>query len=240
MFSEELYADFTAFWLLAHASRFGKIDAEPSDCPWERWRDAGQEAGVRARDRLRDGVAEALRALGTGFLRHPANSALRARIPTEYMPAAPTPAAGSAPATTSADPREQMQQLMKDAGFVQSNGAPSAEVMEKMRTLAQERGITMPTMNGGRGGAGGRGGSTGGGAAAVTNRTVYRLVSPLPNLKVEAVSARLGITDGIITEVISGLEEGDVIVTNIIMAAGSSTSAAATSNPFAGGRPMGR
>jgi hypothetical protein len=80
LFSEELYADFTAFWLLAHASRFGKVDAEPSDCPWERWRDAGQEAGVRARDRLRDGVAEALRALGTGFLRHPVNSALRAAL----------------------------------------------------------------------------------------------------------------------------------------------------------------
>ena len=80
LFSEELYADFTAFWLLAHASRFGKVDAEPSDCPWERWRDAGQEAGVRARDRLRDGVAEALRALGTGFLRHPANAALRAAL----------------------------------------------------------------------------------------------------------------------------------------------------------------
>jgi hypothetical protein len=68
LFSEELYADFTAFWLLAHASRFGRANAEPSDCPWERWRSAGQEAGVRARDRLRDGVAEALRALGTGFL----------------------------------------------------------------------------------------------------------------------------------------------------------------------------
>lgn len=80
LFSEELYADFTAFWLLAHASRFGKTNAEPSDCPWERWRGAGQEAGVRARDRLRDGVAEALRALGTGFLRHPANSALRAAL----------------------------------------------------------------------------------------------------------------------------------------------------------------
>ena len=80
LFSEELYADFTAFWLLTHASRFGKVNAEPNDCPWERWRGAGQEAGVRARDRLRDGVAEALRALGTGFLRHPANAALRTAL----------------------------------------------------------------------------------------------------------------------------------------------------------------
>jgi hypothetical protein len=77
LFTEELYADFTAFWLLAHASRFGKQGTEPADCPWERWRSAGQEAGSRARDRLRDGVALALRALGTGFLSHPSNGALR-------------------------------------------------------------------------------------------------------------------------------------------------------------------
>lgn len=77
VFTEGLYADFTAFWLLTHASRFGQAGAEPSDCSWERWRSAGQEAGVRARDRLRDGVAEALRALGTGFLSHRDNEALR-------------------------------------------------------------------------------------------------------------------------------------------------------------------
>jgi hypothetical protein len=85
VFAEGLYADFTAFWLLAHASRFGPATPEstigpnwePADCPWERWRGAGQAAGVRARERLRTGVAEALRALGTGFLCHPANTALR-------------------------------------------------------------------------------------------------------------------------------------------------------------------
>lgn len=77
LFTEELYADFTAFWLLTHASRFGQAGAEPGDCSWERWRGAGQEAGVRARDRLRDGVAEALRALGTGFLSHRDNETLR-------------------------------------------------------------------------------------------------------------------------------------------------------------------
>jgi hypothetical protein len=77
LFTEELYADFTAFWLLTHASRFGKPGAVPADCPWERWRSAGREAGSRARDRLRGGVALALRALGTGFLSHPSNSVLR-------------------------------------------------------------------------------------------------------------------------------------------------------------------
>lgn len=167
-----------------------------------------------------------------------ANSALRARIPAEYMPAAPAPASGAAAApATSTDPREQMQQLMKDAGYVQGS-PPSAEVMDKMRKLAQERGIQLPAMGSGAG-RGGRGGA-GGGVPTVTNRTVYRLVSPLPNLKVEAVNARLGITNGIVTEVIDGLNEGDVIVTNIITANPTSSSTSTTANPFAGGRPMGR
>ncbi|MCX5538119.1 N-6 DNA methylase [Paraburkholderia sp. CNPSo 3076] len=80
IFQEGLYPDFTALWLLAHATRFGKVGAESSDCPLERWRNAAQEEGVRARDRLRIGVTEALRALGTGFIAHPENSELRQRI----------------------------------------------------------------------------------------------------------------------------------------------------------------
>lgn len=80
LFTEELLADFSAFWLLTHASRFGTADTPPTDCPWERWRAAGQQAGVTVRGKLRYQVAEALRALGTGFLSHPANSALRAAL----------------------------------------------------------------------------------------------------------------------------------------------------------------
>jgi hypothetical protein len=80
LFTEELLADFSAFWLLAHASRFGAPDAPPADCPWERWRAAGQQAGVTVRGKLRDQVTQALRALGTGFLSHPANEALRSAL----------------------------------------------------------------------------------------------------------------------------------------------------------------
>lgn len=84
LFTEELLADFSAFWLLAHASRFparsDAADTLPSDCPWERWRAAGQQAGVTVRGKLRDQVEGALRALGTGFLSHPANGALRATL----------------------------------------------------------------------------------------------------------------------------------------------------------------
>lgn len=80
LFTEELLADFSAFWLLAHASRFGTAETPPTDCPWERWRAAGQQAGVTVRGKLRYQVAEALRALGTGFLSHPANGALRTAL----------------------------------------------------------------------------------------------------------------------------------------------------------------
>jgi hypothetical protein len=57
VFEGEDFADFTALWLLLHASRFGTAGAPPSDCPLERWREAGQKEGVAAR-KLRGGVEE--------------------------------------------------------------------------------------------------------------------------------------------------------------------------------------
>lgn len=85
IFTEDLYADFTAFWLLAHATRFGKTlpngsVTDPTDCPWERWRNNGQKSGETVRANLRFQVENALRSLGTGFLSHPANTALRAQL----------------------------------------------------------------------------------------------------------------------------------------------------------------
>lgn len=77
IFKGGLYADFVALWLLIHESRFGATDALPSDCPLERWREAGREAGAKARDRLGVGVEAALIEFGTGFIEHPANGALR-------------------------------------------------------------------------------------------------------------------------------------------------------------------
>ena len=85
IFTEGLYPDFTALWLLAHGTRFGKADADPADCPLERWRNTAQEEGIRVRDRLRNGVTEALRSLGTGFLAHPANGALRQQLETGVL-----------------------------------------------------------------------------------------------------------------------------------------------------------
>src|SRR5262249_1133932 len=70
IFGQGLFADFSALWLLIHQSRFGKPESAPSDCALERWREKGREQGVKARDRLRGGVEDALKILGEGFLQH--------------------------------------------------------------------------------------------------------------------------------------------------------------------------
>jgi hypothetical protein len=76
IFGQSLFADFSALWLLIHQSRFGKAGSPPSDCVLEHWRQKGREQGVKARDRLRDGVEKALKILGEGFLQHRDNAAL--------------------------------------------------------------------------------------------------------------------------------------------------------------------
>ncbi len=77
IFSEERYADFSLLWLLIHVSRFGNPDNLPQQCPLEAWREGSKEQGTRARDQLRQGVEEALIALGQGFLTEAGNQPLR-------------------------------------------------------------------------------------------------------------------------------------------------------------------
>ena len=91
IFTEELYPDFAALWLAAHASRFRPTDGKPQDCIIETWRAKSHETGERARANLRHGVTSALRRLGNGFLEHPDNDSLRAALdgaavaPEEYF-----------------------------------------------------------------------------------------------------------------------------------------------------------
>jgi len=78
MFDGELFEDFVLLYRLLHVSRFEVADGAPvSTCRMERWRTDAIEAGTRALDQLRDGVKDAIVALGTGFLKHPANAAFR-------------------------------------------------------------------------------------------------------------------------------------------------------------------
>ncbi len=80
MFDGELFSDFVLLYRMLHASRFEIREGEPpSSCWMEKWRLEAAQSGVRALDALRDNVERALAALGTGFLRHPANAALRQR-----------------------------------------------------------------------------------------------------------------------------------------------------------------
>ena len=71
------FAEFAMAWRLLHASRAGVAGEAPQSCIWEAWRNAGQEEGTRVREGLRVGVTQSLLTLGTGFLQHPANEALR-------------------------------------------------------------------------------------------------------------------------------------------------------------------
>ena len=80
IFAEALYADFAALWLTIHASRLQPTNGKPSSCILESWRAQAHQTGERALDNLRDGVTEALRQLGNGFLQHPDNDALRAAL----------------------------------------------------------------------------------------------------------------------------------------------------------------
>ncbi|HEV7434610.1 MAG TPA: N-6 DNA methylase [Pseudorhizobium sp.] len=78
IFSTEDIASFAALWLLIHRSRFGAADTPATDCPLERWREAGSREGEAARDRLADQVQIALKVLGSGFLE--ANPDLAAKL----------------------------------------------------------------------------------------------------------------------------------------------------------------
>jgi len=78
MMDGEVYADFVLLWLLCHQSR---VEAEkPEECWLEKWSRTAHEQGTRALDQLRNGVEKAITALGSGFLAHATNNALREKL----------------------------------------------------------------------------------------------------------------------------------------------------------------
>jgi hypothetical protein len=80
IFTEGLYPDFAALWLLVHESRFGRPEEAAEACPLEAWREAGRQEGTRAREKLSVGFKQALEMLGQGFLSHPTNTRLRSAL----------------------------------------------------------------------------------------------------------------------------------------------------------------
>lgn len=172
-----------------------------------------------------------------------ANSALRVRLPegvtalpvVEPAKSADAKAAADAPAGLRPATDEERRKLMADAGFVRGGGPPSPEVTAKIAALAKERGLELPAF-GGRGGGGGNRSAASNGPVT---RTLYKLVGTPKTPQLQAVTVKLGITDGITTEVIDGLQEKDVIVTGISVPGAKASNAPA--NPFnaGGGGPGG-
>jgi len=84
--------------------------------------------------------------------------------------------------------------------------------------------------------AGGSGHRSGGGGHAHGERpiihTVYVLSGDGENAQPQPVQIKTGISDGISTEVLSGLNEGDKVVTGALL---TGTTTTTTSNPFGGG-----
>ncbi|HEY3894980.1 MAG TPA: DNA methyltransferase [Pseudonocardiaceae bacterium] len=81
IFEEQLFPDFMLLFRLLHATRLAAPAEGPATGCWlEQWRVNAVKQGERALERLRRGVEQAINTLGTGFLQHPANEALRDRL----------------------------------------------------------------------------------------------------------------------------------------------------------------
>ena len=84
MMDGEVYSDFVLLWLLCHQSR---VEADrPEHCWLEKWAQSARQEGTRALDKLRDGVKNAIEALGAGFLAQPSNAQLRENLRSNKLP----------------------------------------------------------------------------------------------------------------------------------------------------------
>ncbi|WP_172657310.1 Eco57I restriction-modification methylase domain-containing protein [Myxosarcina sp. GI1] len=78
--NNENYAEFGLFYRLFHRTRLPEGMEDADKCLLEFYHQETLQQGGRVRDRLRDGVEQALQLLGTGFLQHPHNQVLRDKI----------------------------------------------------------------------------------------------------------------------------------------------------------------
>jgi HlyD family secretion protein len=135
----------------------------------------------------------------------------------------------------------------RDNTLIIPNGAlrfrvpDNAVVLTNSVTTAQPAPTTNASPGGGNvaGGSGGHRWGGGGGGHTHGERpsvhTVYVLVDEGTDPKLQAVQIKTGITDGISTEVISGLDEGAKVVTGVFST--SASGAAPAGSPFGGGFP---
>jgi hypothetical protein len=74
------YTEFALFFRLCHRTRCPRPTTDPHKCLFEDYFQKSIEQGGRVREHLREGVEQALKILGTGFLRHPKNGELADRL----------------------------------------------------------------------------------------------------------------------------------------------------------------
>ncbi|MFQ5455357.1 MAG: Eco57I restriction-modification methylase domain-containing protein [Nitrospirota bacterium] len=74
------FSEFQIFYRLIHRTRWPRDIESAHECLLEQYYQYGIETGGRVREHLRDGVEEALKIFGNGFLSHPNNHALREKI----------------------------------------------------------------------------------------------------------------------------------------------------------------
>ena len=115
--------------------------------------------------------------------------------------------------------RQKMAEIMAEVGYTRGGGPPTAEQRAQIQKLMAERGLVSADAAGGSG-------------AAVATRTVYRLPGGNKLAAPEPVTVKVGITDGIASEIIDGLTEGDVLVTSVTVLGAKPT--ATPANPFSG------
>jgi HlyD family secretion protein len=102
-----------------------------------------------------------------------------------------------------------MRDIMAEVGFTPGSGPPSPEQREQMRKLMIERGLI--TAEEAAAAAARR---ASGDQPVYITRTVYRLPGGNKSATPEAVSVKVGITDGLGSEIAGGLSEGDVLLTS--------------------------
>ena len=96
--------------------------------------------------------------------------------------------------------RQKMREVMAELGITNFRDA-TPEQREQLRKLLTERGL-IPA-------------AAAPGENVVVTRTVYRLPGGNKTATPEAVSVKVGITDGINSEILDGIAEGDVLITSI-------------------------
>lgn len=180
------------------------------------------------------------------------NSALRFRPPAPLPSETGTNSTGGAQQETKAgsDVPQTPAEMIAKVKEVKAKGEQlSEEIRAKMREMMKAGLITPQQLGfGGGGSGGGRGGSRSGGNRSSSSnkpmtRTVYVVASSLNSTNIilediHSATIKTGISDGINTEVISGLKEGDTVVTGQVLT--SSGGGDAPTNPFASSRGFGR